>query len=180
MSHSEKPVKTWPAALNLDTLVANTGGTLHEFDLDRAKLTSGGWELPSLDGTAHCGALTGVIVYWRDCRARWEGELGGVPVCYSKEAKIGTGIPGGDCASCEYAQFGSDAAGRGQACKLMRQLLVLLQGELLPKVATLPPTSISPCRKYFLRLASVGKPIWSVVTELATTTAKNAHFQSST
>jgi len=174
---AQKEKETWIAKVNIDTLIANTGGAVSEFDLDRVRLSGGGWQAPTLEGSlANAPTLTGVIVHWRDCRAYWSSDMSSgtsAPDCFSRDSKVGVGTPGGDCTMCQYSQFGSDG-GRGQACKLMRQLLLLQEGELIPKIVILPPTSVGPCRKYFLRLASAGKPIWSVITELGIAQARNA------
>lgn len=48
-----------------------------------------------------------------------------------------------ECASCPLAQWESVGdGGRGQACKAMRKLLVIVKGWSMPAVLTLPPTSI--------------------------------------
>jgi hypothetical protein len=49
----------------------------------------------------------------------------------------------------------------------------LREGDVLPLVLTLPPTSLKEARKYFLRLASKGIPYYGVVTEIALEKDKN-------
>ena len=46
-----------------------------------------------------------------------------------------------DCARCPLAQWGS-GDGRGQACKSLRRLMVLVDGWSMPAILTVPPTSI--------------------------------------
>lgn len=45
------------------------------------------------------------------------------------------------CAPCPLAQWGS-GAGRGQSCKALRRLIVLVRGWAMPAIMTLPPTSV--------------------------------------
>ena len=48
-----------------------------------------------------------------------------------------------DCAKCPLAAWESAGdGGRGQACKSMRRLLVIVKGWSMPAVLTLPPTSV--------------------------------------
>lgn len=156
-------------------------GGITEFDLDRVRVPAGGvttWTIPTLEGEQETKELTGVIVYWREPRAYWAAsfdETGGgtPPDCYSPDGVHGYGNPGGLCARCPFAQFGSAERGRGQACKQMRLLFMLRPGAMLPLVVVAPPTSIKPLKQYFLRLAANGKPYWSVVTKLLLEKTKN-------
>lgn len=45
------------------------------------------------------------------------------------------------CAACPLAQWGS-GAGRGQMCKALRRLVILVEGWSMPAIVTLPPTSV--------------------------------------
>lgn len=151
-------------------------------DLERIRVPAGGgtaWTIQGLDGEEMVKELAGIIVAWRDTRAYWsvpmeqsDGNL--PPDCYSLDARTGTGKPGGDCQKCPLAQFGSDAGGPGQACKLVRQLFLIREENLLPEIVNLPPSSIKPARQYFLRLASKGVPCYSVVTRIGLEKTRNA------
>lgn len=49
------------------------------------------------------------------------------------------------CANCPLSDWESVGdGGRGQACKAMRKLLVIVKGWAMPAIMTLPPTSIKP------------------------------------
>ena len=148
-------------------------GGITPFDLDRVKVPSGAgtaWELPTLTGeTDVAKAFTGIIVAWREPRSYWvkgldEGGGNQPPDCASDDGATGVGTPGGECAVCPLAQFGSGKEQRGQACKQMRLLFIVRENALLPIALFAPPTSIANIRKYFLRLASEGKHYSSVVT----------------
>lgn len=155
-------------------------GGVSVFDLDRVRIPAGGgitWEVPSLEGPEAVKTIDGIIVHWREPRAYWRESFsttgGGTPPdCSSDDGLFGVGDPGGACARCPNAVFGSAVddkgeAAKGQACKQMRLLFMLRQGDLLPLAMFLPPTSITPLRQYFMRLTSKGRPYYSVVTRLA-------------
>lgn len=161
-----------------DALAANIGtDRIGANDLDRVKMPAGGgivWEVPSLEGPQVAREIEGVIVAWRNTRAYWPGEYTGQntpPQCSSDDGVYGHGDPGDFvpdhlCDECALSKFGSGRDGKGQACKLMRLLFIVTPDELLPKVIALPPTSVGPMKKYFLRLASKAMPPHGVVTAL--------------
>ncbi|HMO85717.1 MAG TPA: hypothetical protein PKC18_12455 [Lacipirellulaceae bacterium] len=45
------------------------------------------------------------------------------------------------CATCSLAQWGS-GSGRGQLCKALRRLVLVVEGWSMPAIITLPPTSV--------------------------------------
>lgn len=155
------------------------------FDLDRVAMPAGGgttWEVPSLDGELALKTLEGVIVAWTKPRVFWEVSLDDQegdaqpPDCSSDDGEYGDGQygrgselhPSGDCASCPMNQWGSASGDRkGKGCKETRLLFMLLEDGLLPVTVSLPPTSIQPLRKYFLRLASGRVPFYGVTTKLS-------------
>lgn len=167
-------------------------GGMTVFDLDRVKIPAGGgisWEVPTLEGADSQRAVEGVIVAWRDPRAYWmtsidESGGGAPPDCSSDEGLRGYGVygvgsadhPTGECRTCPMSQWGSAKGGeaRGQACKQMRLLFLLRREDRLPIAMFMPPTSIGPLRKYFLRLANRSLPYYSVVTRLRLEKARNA------
>ncbi len=142
-------------------------------DFEQIKLPAGGgtaWTVPGLDGEETVKEIGGIIVAWRDTRAYWrrsmeESDGSSPPDCASADARTGIGVPGGNCVQCQFAQFGSDSRG-GQACKLVRQLFVVREGNMLPEIVNLPPTSVKPARQYLMRLASKGIPCYGVVTKI--------------
>ncbi len=165
-----------------DAMTANVGDTgLTAGDFERIKIPAGGgtaWTLNGIDGEEMTKELDGIIIAWRDTRAYWSVPMdhsdGSMPPdCYSMDARTGSGRPGGDCHKCPLAQFGSDPKGEGQACKLIRQLFLIREDNLLPEIVNLPPSSIKPARQYFLRLASKGIACYSIITKLTLEKAKN-------
>jgi hypothetical protein len=148
-------------------------------DLDVVKIPAGGslaWELPSLEGLQSVKEFSGIIIHWVQPRVFWESAFTGEnnpPDCYSPDGIKGLGKPGGDCETCSFAQWGS-GANNGQACRQNRQLFVLLPDAMLPIVVRLSPTSIAPCKKFFVQLASRSIPYSGVVTKFALEKDKSA------
>jgi hypothetical protein len=189
----------------METIRANIGGAqLSEFDLDRVKIPAGGgrtWEVPTLEGVESMQELQGVIVFWKDTRAFWEKSFdqvggGNPPDCSSPNAELalareGVTVPAQltesghyACATCRYAEFGTDPreGSNAQACKLVRQMFLLTPDDLIPLVVSLPPTSVGTAQKYFLRLARAGVPYYGVQTKigLEQTTAGSIKYSKAT
>ncbi len=165
-----------------EIIAENIGGQeMTEFDLDRITIPSGGglaWAIPTLDGEESSQALEGVIVFWKDARAYWEQSMeesggGSPPDCSSDDGQVGHGDPGGLCAECSFSKWESDARGRGQACKQVRLMFMIMPDSLLPVVIALPPTSLARARKHFLRLAGRGVHFASVVHRVTLDRTKN-------
>jgi hypothetical protein len=160
------------ADLNLSEIVqANLGdGGASRFDLDRVQIPAAGgtmWMIPTLEGPKAQATLEGIIIDSRQSRAYWEKSLeesgGAEPDCKSDDGKMGVGMPGGSCADCTMAQWGSDPkGGSGQACKLKQSLLIVPKGSVLPILLDLPVSSIKEWRKFALRLINARRSFWSV------------------
>lgn len=162
-------------------------------DFDRIQIPGGGgtaWEVPTLEGTDSARQIQGIVVAWKSPRAFWSKDADEGPAqppdCASDEGDFGNGAfgpgsaenPSGRCEECPMNEWGSqeiidmangkgETGSRAKACKEMRQLFLIRPGTILPVVVTLPPTSIQPLRKYFLRLANEGTAYYGVVTELS-------------
>lgn len=157
-----------------EIMAANLGGiNFSVFDFDRIKVPSGGgiaWEVPTLDGPVAVTSLDCIILYYRDVRSYWKvafEDLGGIPPdCISDDSETGYGKPGGECAACPLAKFKSADKGEGQACKQTRMMFIMLEESVLPVLLSVPPTSIRPVFKYFLRLAGRRMPYYGVKTKL--------------
>jgi hypothetical protein len=165
-----------------EAMNVNVGdGGLNATDLERIKIPAGGgtaWTIQGLDGEEMLKELSGIIIAWRDTRAYWsvpmeESDGNMPPDCCSLDARTGEGEPGGNCHKCPNAEFGSGSKGEGQACKLVRQLFLVREDNLLPEIVHLPPSSLKPARQYFLRLASKGVPCYSVITKIGLEKTKN-------
>lgn len=176
------PVLAMDAERMTRVIRANLGNTrMTEFDVDRLKVPSGGgnlWTVPTLEGEESMKSVDGIVVYWKEPRAYWRESFddsgGGTPPdCQSDDGVRGVGEPGGDCATCPMAKFGTHAKGRGQACKQMRVLFLVRPGEFLPISVSCPPTSLDALRKFFLRLSGKGLLFNHVVVSLSLGSDKN-------
>jgi hypothetical protein len=166
-----------------EAMVTNVGDAgLTAGDFERIKVPAGGgtaWTIQGLDGEEMLKELAGIIIAWRDTRAYWsvpmeESDGNMPPDCYSLDARTGTGTPGGNCHKCALAQVGSDPKSDGQACKLIRQLFLVREDNLLPEIVNLPPSSVKPARQYFMRLASRAVPCYSLITKIGLEKTKNS------
>jgi len=164
-----------------EIIEANLGDSeMSAFDLDHIKVPAGGstvWEVPGLAETKSTKSLEGIIACYQDVRAYWESESTGSapPDCASNDCKVGIGLPGGACMECLFSKFKSARKGEGQACKAMRRLFLLLPGQALPMVLTLPPTSLKACKQYMLRLTSARVRSYGCITEITLEKVTNAN-----
>lgn len=157
-------------------------GRLTAFDLERIVTPAGGgafWEMQDGEGGKKAvKEIVGVLVAQRDSRTFWfnsieDGGGGTPPDCFSDDGIRGTGaveqamvegqglvpINSGRrlCDQCDFSKFGSDEAGRGQACKQSKLLFFLVKDRLLPLLIAVPPTSLAAWRKFVLGQISLGK-----------------------
>jgi hypothetical protein len=149
-------------------------------NLSRIKVPAGGgaeFRVESASGAELMRQISAVIPAFRQVRLFYQKPYGTgtgkkPPDCTSNDGFTGVGNPGGDCLRCPNAAFGTSinpdgSRGTGQACKEIRQLLVLLPGQLLPHILNVPPTSIRNFMQYSMNLISAGVMYWGVVTKLS-------------
>ena len=158
-----------------------------ETTFDRVRIPSGGglsFEIirDDPDNPEIAAELIGVIVDNHAANAYWKGVYGdaaaegNLPDCSSLDGVLGIGAPGGNCATCPLNQWGSDPKdGKGgKACKNLRRLYDTLDGEFLPVLLTLPPTSIKNFSHYIIkRVLPTGLRASEVVTRAILKKAKN-------
>ena len=134
-----------------------------QISFQRVKIPGGGtlqFEMPSdnPEEPDYAKTIEGVILYSHPNFAYWpdgmEYDDNVSPLCTSIDGKIGCGTPGGACAVCQFNKYGTatDAKGnptKGKACKNMRNLYILRNGESMPIVLSLPPTSLRPYEEFF-------------------------------
>ena len=169
---------------DLAEAVAEEMDGLGALSFDRVKIPAGGsisFELPGEDedNPESSPALVGVILdhhavnaYWRDAFSGGNAQ----PDCSSIDGKKGMIRETGeikDCASCPYNQFGSD--GRGKACKNMHRLYILQEGNPVPIVLALPPSSLKSLRDYIgKKILLKGFRCFQVITKITLKKEKNA------
>ena len=79
------------------------------------------------------------------------------------------------CNSCPMNEWGTAEDERGKACKNMHRLYIIREGEMLPLLLTLPPTSLKNLSDYIaLRIVSKGMRSYGVVTKVSLKKAQNA------
>lgn len=162
------------------------GQDVTEFNLPRVGLPAGGgttWEVPALGGTEATKELQGVVVFFKNSRSYWANPYEGgnePPDCSANDAKHATSngeveIPATVdeqgrllCDTCRFSEWGSTetGSGRGQACKMTRQLFLIVPDRMLPLVVNLPPTSLKRASSYFLELANFGKDYKRIITKI--------------
>ena len=169
---------------DLAQAVAEEMDGLGAIPFDRVKIPSGGglaFELPGEeeDETESATELIGVILDHNPVNAYWANKFAGgneQPDCSSFDGKQGVDRETGeikDCASCPYNQFGSDD--KGKACKNVHRVFILREGNPIPMVLSLPPTSLKYIRDYIAkRIILKGFRCWQVVTKITLKKEKNA------
>jgi hypothetical protein len=153
------------------------------------------WAVQTLDGEDAVKSIEGIMILSRTIRSWWETSIdesggGSAPDCSSQDGQIGVGAPKGhpdfvegnyevrfdtngeeirrgrfSCAACPLAEFGSDARGRGQACKQNLLVFMLRPESVIPMVIKVPPSSIKVMRNFILSMSGRGiKPFGAVIT----------------
>jgi hypothetical protein len=155
------------------------GESLSPWDLPEITVPAGGgttWELSTVDGEISEKEVTAVILDSQRVRQYYATKFDGgsaPPDCASPDGVTGIGSPGGDCASCPLAQWGS-AENNSQACGERRHVLLLTAHSNLPVFFNVPPSSLKALKKYLLGLAGAGQSYWTVTTKITLVKAKSA------
>lgn len=183
-------------------LEENYGDENAQPEFPRIKFPTSGaatFTVPDPEGDKPAQVLEGVILHTTTPKALWLSAFSGdtPPDCSSVDGRTGQvrmpdgsqgfvlpewakslGVPGGDCVTCPYNQWGTKRDndgkfGRGKACKDMRRLWVLRSGDLMPMIVTLPPTSLAAYEQYANKLMAKGTGIRTVLTRIQLTETKN-------
>lgn len=157
--------------------VAEEMDGLGAIPFEKVKIPSGGglaFELPGEDEDHPITAteLVGVILDHHPVNAYWENKYSGgneQPDCSSYDGKQGVDRSTGevhDCSTCPHNQFGSDGAGK--ACKNIHRCYILQEGNPVPLLLALPPTSLKYLRDYIAKKVLLrGMRCWDVVTKIS-------------
>ena len=131
--------------------------------------------------------ITGVIVFTHRLNGYWPGAYGSddnkTPVCSSIDGKNGLNTETGEirsCATCPLNQYGTATDHKGnqvkaKACKNMRRLYLLMNGDPNIYLLTVPPTSIRDVNKQLAKILTGGIPYTGLAINLKLTQAKNAN-----
>lgn len=145
---------------------------------DRVKIPSGGgiaFEIPGEtdEDTESATELVGVILYHHPVNAYWKDKFAGgneQPDCSSFDGKQGVDRETGECKSCAECplnQFGSGENGSGKACKNAHRIYILREGNPVPLILSLPPTSLKYMRDYISkRILLKGMRSYHAVTKI--------------
>lgn len=152
-----------------------------EGGFDRIKIPSGGMTVFEMPGEAEDSPETvkefsAVILYHHPILQYYREKYTGgsnPPDCGSYDGVTGVGTPGGSCAKCPLAQFGS-GENNGKACKSRRRVFLLREGELFPMILSLPTGSLREFSRYIKRLLSKGRKSNTVVTRFSLKKATNS------
>lgn len=181
-------------------LLAVLQDEMHDLDQDsgidcrKIKIPSGGgisYEVQGEDedDTEPMKEISGVIVFTHRLSGYWPGTYGKSgddgskpPVCSSIDGKTGINSETGEVRSCEgcpYNEYGTavDQQGnssRGKACKNMRRLYILMDGDPNFYLLTVPPTSIKDVNRQLKRIMHGGTPYTGMIVKLKLEKAKNA------
>lgn len=156
------------------------GSGLSLKNLTRIKTPSGGntvFQITTPEGIKNVDTLTGIILVQQPRRVYYSKPMGSGddennrPDCFSNDAKVGVGIRfAGDsmgqhnCSDCPLAAWGVN--GEKPRCALRKQLFLLREGDMLPVVLDLPPTSLKQVDAYLASLAVSALTYYYAVTEI--------------
>jgi hypothetical protein len=156
-----------------------------QLSFPRVKIPSGGglaFEVPGDDpeNPDTEKEIIGVIVDHHPVNAYWADKYAGAnnpPDCSSMDGKVGMDQDGNrkPCNSCPMNEWGTAEEGRGKACKNMHRVYILREGEMLPLLLTLPPTSLKNLSDYLgLRVITKGLRSYGAITKVSLKKAQNA------
>jgi hypothetical protein len=136
-------------------------------DLDRiAWPASGGraWEVEELDEIVSMSEMEVVVLHSHASRSYFAASYDeggeGPPECSSMFGKQGIGVPGNRCIACPKAQFQGDER---PECRERRTLYVLFPGDMLPRILSIPPTSMREWDRFYSKLKKMRIPCWGRV-----------------
>lgn len=131
--------------------------------------------------------INAVVVFTHRVNGFWTGAYGDddqnkAPVCSSIDGKTGMNTETGEITSCEtcpFNQFGSasDQKGnqsKGKACKNMRRIYMMMDGDPNFYLLTVPPTSIKDVNKQLAKIIAGGTPYTSLVLKFTLEKTRNA------
>lgn len=193
MAKATKNTKAMTTVTDTTSALATGFGSLSKLDdnfakemdglsavFDRIKIPIGGatyFEMPTdePEKTETVKEFSAVILHHHAMRAYYKEKYTGgnnPPDCGSLDGIVGNGAPGGICDQCMCNQFGSGENG-SKACKERRRLYLLQEGEVFPKILSLPTGSLKEFARYLMHcLPNYGRSC-AVLTRFSLTKAIN-------
>ena len=178
-------IETIETTISAEDITEELDG-LGNIPLDRAKFPgSGGTQFEITDDenedeSMPADSIEGVIVHHHAMNSRWTNGFDGTnepPVCSAIDGKTGLNVQTGEliqCAECPYNEFGS-ADNNSKACKNIHRLYISRDGNPVPLIVALPPTSLKSFRNYVSKkLLLKGKKCNQVVTRITLKAAKSS------
>lgn len=141
------------------------------------------------DDVSYEKEINGVIIFTHRVNGFWPNAFGAsgnpedkIPACSSMDGKTGLWLDSGElrtCENCPMNQFGSAAdlkgeQAKGKACKNMRRLYLMLDGDPNIYLLTVPPTSIRDVNRQLQKILGGGVPYTGLIVKLSLEKAKNA------
>jgi len=166
-----------PEVAGLFDLRENMQGVRPDFPTIKILHQAQLFEMPSGEKVPE---FEGIIIDASMANSWWEisyDEAGGgnIPDCFSLDGVVPShdsdNKQSDDCASCPQNQFGSD--GRGKACKNMKRVFIIMDGETFPYRLTVPPSNLKGIDKYITFLSSKGVPYQLARTKFTLNEDKN-------
>lgn len=125
--------------------------------------------------------FAGVILHHTASNAWWEksfDETGGgeIPQCFSMDGCTpdGEAVQNPSCVDCPKNAFKSAPdGGRGKACKNMWRLHILIDGQVIPKRLTLPPSNLGAIQEFLVGLRDRNIPHELAIVKLGLKPSKN-------
>ena len=122
-----------------------------------------------------------VNAYWPTAYGKGD-DSEKIPACSSIDGKTGFDPSTGEvtpCESCPYNQYGTgvDENGnskKGKACKNMRRIYMMMDGDPNFYLLTVPPTSIKDINKQLARILASGIPYTGMVVSFTLEKVKNS------
>ncbi len=130
--------------------------------------------------------IDGVVIFTHRLNGYWPNAFGTsnnpedkIPVCSSMDGKNGLNTQTGaleDCEHCPFNAYGSDTkGGKGKACKNMRRIYLMRNGDPNFYLLTVPPTSIKEVNKTLNRILAKGTPYTGLLLTFKLAKATNAN-----
>ena len=134
--------------------------------------------------------VEGVILFTHRLNGYWPNAYGTsnnpedkVPLCSSMDSKTGFNPSTGEvttCENCPLNQYGTgvDDKGnpkKGKACKNMRRIYLMMDGDPNFYLLTVPPTSIKDVNKQLAKILASGTPYTSMIVGFTLEKAQNSN-----